>query len=259
MHRCWWPCEHHRNRLALQLMANFLGHPEGRGCIPRIPNDFLDAFTRWEHAKSLQAIFNQLCSSHLSHTNIKVLDHAVWCLTHCAENEENRRRIRITGAIPLLLSLLENGWGASLNGRCSRRLHLVRNRFFDFTLPSSNTNPRQVGPSAKKQAREDSEVRERARYRTVPLSWPRESSSFDLVCFPSWSIVRHAIGLLHLFGWTIVRLHQWTDNDRTEWYLHSSNVTLSRARRFATTGETRSSSSNLSFTWNIISPLFVFA
>jgi hypothetical protein len=33
-------------RLALQLMANFLGHPEGRECIPRVPNDFLDAFTR---------------------------------------------------------------------------------------------------------------------------------------------------------------------------------------------------------------------
>jgi len=47
--------------------------------------------------------------SHLSHNNVKVLDHAIWCLTHCAENEDNRRRIRITGAIPLLLSLLENG------------------------------------------------------------------------------------------------------------------------------------------------------
>ena len=33
-------------RLALQLMANFLGHPEGRECIPRVPNDFLDVFTR---------------------------------------------------------------------------------------------------------------------------------------------------------------------------------------------------------------------
>lgn len=48
-------------------------------------------------------------SSHLSHNNIKVLDHTLWCLTHCAGYEDNRRRIRITGAIPLLLSLLENG------------------------------------------------------------------------------------------------------------------------------------------------------
>jgi hypothetical protein len=47
--------------------------------------------------------------SHLSHNNIKVLDHAIWCLTYCAEVDDNRRRIRITGAIPLLLSLLENG------------------------------------------------------------------------------------------------------------------------------------------------------
>ncbi len=50
-----------------------------------------------------------LFCSHLSHNNVKVLDHAIWCLTHCAENEDNRRRIRMTGAIPLLLSLLENG------------------------------------------------------------------------------------------------------------------------------------------------------
>ncbi|CAF5168465.1 unnamed protein product, partial [Rotaria sp. Silwood1] len=105
------------------LMANFLGHPEGRECIPRIPNDFLDAFT-----------------SHLSHNNVKVLDHAIWCLTHCAENEDNRRRIRLTGAIPLLLSLLENG-----------------NRFFDFSLPSININQRQTGQNSKKRTRDETE------------------------------------------------------------------------------------------------------
>ncbi|CAF4843456.1 unnamed protein product, partial [Rotaria sp. Silwood2] len=110
-------------QLSLQLMANFLGHPEGRECIPRIPNDFLDAFT-----------------SHLSHNNVKVLDHTIWCLTHCAENEDNRRRIRLTGAIPLLLSLLENG-----------------NRFFDFSLPSTNTNQRQTGQNSKKHTRDDTE------------------------------------------------------------------------------------------------------
>ncbi|CAF1027205.1 unnamed protein product [Adineta steineri] len=114
-------------QLALQLMANFLGHPEGRECIPRVPNDFLDAFT-----------------SHLSHNNVKVLDHTIWCLTHCAENEDNRRRIRITGAIPLLLSLLENG-----------------NRFFDFSLPSATVNQRQTGQSAKRHTREDAEVMSR--------------------------------------------------------------------------------------------------
>jgi hypothetical protein len=53
--------------------------------------------------------FSNYFSSHLSHNNVKVLDHAIWCLTYCAEVEDNRRRIRITGAIPLLLSLLENG------------------------------------------------------------------------------------------------------------------------------------------------------
>lgn len=50
------------------------------------------------------------CNSHLTHNNIKVLDHAIWCLTYCAEVDDNRRRIRITGAIPLLLSLLANGY-----------------------------------------------------------------------------------------------------------------------------------------------------
>ncbi|CAF4602877.1 unnamed protein product [Rotaria sp. Silwood1] len=111
-------------QLSLQLMANFLGHPEGRECIPRIPNDFLDAFT-----------------SHLSHNNVKVLDHAIWCLTHCAENEDNRRRIRLTGAIPLLLSLLENG-----------------NRFFDFSLPSININQRQTGQNSKKHTRDETDA-----------------------------------------------------------------------------------------------------
>ncbi|CAF1069447.1 unnamed protein product [Rotaria sordida] len=111
-------------QLSLQLMANFLGHPEGRECIPCIPNDFLDAFT-----------------SHLSHNNVKVLDHAIWCLTHCAENEDNRRQIRLTGAIPLLLSILDNG-----------------NRFFDFSLPSINTNQRQTGQNSKKHTRDDTEA-----------------------------------------------------------------------------------------------------
>ncbi|CAF4440416.1 unnamed protein product [Rotaria socialis] len=111
-------------QLSLQLMSNFLGHPEGRKCISRIPNDFLDAFT-----------------SHLSHNNVKVLDHAIWCLTHCAENEDNRRRIRLTGAIPLLLSLLDNG-----------------NRFFDFAVPSTNNNQRQSGQSSKRNTRDDAEA-----------------------------------------------------------------------------------------------------
>ncbi|CAF0862672.1 unnamed protein product [Adineta ricciae] len=114
-------------QLVLQLMANFLGHPEGRGCIPRVPNDFLEAFT-----------------SHLSHNNVKVLDHTIWCLTHCAEAEDNRRRIRITGAIPLLLSLLENG-----------------SRGFDFTLPSASTNQRSQGQNSKKSMREDVETASR--------------------------------------------------------------------------------------------------
>jgi hypothetical protein len=59
--------------------------------------------------KSYSKYFSNCFSSHLSHNNVKVLDHAIWCLTYCAEVEDNRRRIRITGAIPLLLSLLENG------------------------------------------------------------------------------------------------------------------------------------------------------
>jgi hypothetical protein len=45
----------------------------------------------------------------LSHNNVKVLEHAIWCLTSCAVNEDDRRKIRLTGAIPLLLSLLDNG------------------------------------------------------------------------------------------------------------------------------------------------------
>jgi hypothetical protein len=57
----------------------------------------------------IQIYSSHFPSSHLSHNNIKVLDHAIWCLTYCAEVDDNRRRIRITGAIPLLLSLLENG------------------------------------------------------------------------------------------------------------------------------------------------------
>ncbi len=45
----------------------------------------------------------------MSHNNVKVLEHAIWCLTSCAVNEDDRRKIRLTGAIPLLLSLLDNG------------------------------------------------------------------------------------------------------------------------------------------------------
>jgi len=37
-------------------MANFLGHPEGRECIPNIPNDFLDAFTRYK--KKISKIYS---------------------------------------------------------------------------------------------------------------------------------------------------------------------------------------------------------
>jgi hypothetical protein len=47
--------------------------------------------------------------SYLSHNNVKVLEHAIWCLASCATNENDRRKIRLTGGIPLLLSLLDNG------------------------------------------------------------------------------------------------------------------------------------------------------
>ncbi|CAF4266594.1 unnamed protein product, partial [Adineta steineri] len=79
-------------QLSLHLMATFLSYSEIRQYIPYIPIDFLYTFT-----------------SYLSHNNVKVLEHAIWCLTNCADNEDDRRKIRLTGAIPLLLSLLENG------------------------------------------------------------------------------------------------------------------------------------------------------
>ena len=64
---------------------------------------------KFEYQTSKIVLHKTCLTSHLSHNNVKVLDHTIWCLTHCAEAEDNRRRIRITGAIPLLLSLLENG------------------------------------------------------------------------------------------------------------------------------------------------------
>ncbi|CAF3810359.1 unnamed protein product [Rotaria magnacalcarata] len=110
-------------QLSLQLMASFLSHPEARQYIPRIPNDFIDTFTG--------------C---LSHNNVKVLDHAIWCLTSCADNEDDRRKIRLNGALPLLLSLLEN------------------KSSFDFSCPSTNPNQRRYGSIAKQNIPEDSEV-----------------------------------------------------------------------------------------------------
>ncbi|CAF0932328.1 unnamed protein product [Adineta steineri] len=100
-------------QLSLHLMATFLSYSEIRQYIPYIPIDFLYTFT-----------------SYLSHNNVKVLEHAIWCLTNCADNEDDRRKIRVTGAIPLLLSLLENG-----------------NRF-DFSSPSTKTNRIQSGSNS---------------------------------------------------------------------------------------------------------------
>ncbi|CAF0753502.1 unnamed protein product [Rotaria sp. Silwood1] len=110
-------------QLSLHLMQTFLAHPEARQYIPHIPTDFLDTFT-----------------SYLSHNNVKVLEHAIWCLRSCADNEDGRRKIRLTGAIPLLLSLLENG-----------------NRF-DFSCPSINANQKRPGSISKRTVRADSEV-----------------------------------------------------------------------------------------------------
>ncbi|CAF5186342.1 unnamed protein product, partial [Rotaria magnacalcarata] len=76
----------------------------------------------------------------LSHNNVKVLDHAIWCLTSCADNEDDRRKIRLNGALPLLLSLLEN------------------KSSFDFSCPSTNPNQRRYGSIAKQNIPEDSEV-----------------------------------------------------------------------------------------------------
>ncbi|CAF0730724.1 unnamed protein product [Rotaria sordida] len=110
-------------QLSLHLMASFLSHPEARQYIPHIPIDFLDTFT-----------------SYLTHNNVKVLEHAIWCLASCADNEDDRRKIRLTGAIPLLLSLLENG---------SR---------FDFSCPLTNANQKRYGSVSKRTARADSDV-----------------------------------------------------------------------------------------------------
>ncbi|CAF2507142.1 unnamed protein product [Rotaria sp. Silwood2] len=110
-------------QLSLHLMQTFLAHPEARQYIPHIPTDFLETFT-----------------SYLCHNNVKVLEHAIWCLRSCADNEDGRRKIRLTGAIPLLLSLLENG-----------------NRF-DYSCPSTNANQRRYGSISKRTVREDSEA-----------------------------------------------------------------------------------------------------
>jgi hypothetical protein len=92
-------------------MQSFLSHPEARQCIPHIPNDFLDTFTRYNKIIILNNYVLNIYLSHscLSHNNVKVLEHAIWCLASCATNEGDRRKIRLTGAIPLLLSLLETG------------------------------------------------------------------------------------------------------------------------------------------------------
>ena len=141
-----------------------------------------------------------------------------------------------------------------------RRGYFPRNRFFDFTLPSSNTNQRQVGPNAKKQVRDDSEVRGIAKaLASLPSAREREREfpSFNLGGVTSWSTVRYAIRLLYLFGWAVLRLHQWTNDDRTQWHLHSCHATLSRTGRFATAGEIHSSSGKRSLPSKIFWPWFV--
>lgn len=106
---------------SLHIIQIFLSHPDFRQYLPQISNDFLDQFT-----------------GYLSHTNVKVLEHAIWCLASCATNEDDRKKIRLTGGIPLLLSLLDPG-----------------NRF-DYQVPLVNQNQRQS--ASKKNNRDDCEI-----------------------------------------------------------------------------------------------------
>ncbi|UJR35895.1 hypothetical protein I4U23_028638 [Adineta vaga] len=106
-------------QLSLHLLATFFSHPDIRQYIPHVPNDYLYTFTNY-----------------LSHNNVKVLEHAIWCLAHCADNENERQKIRLTGAIPLLLSLLES------------------EKRFDFSSPSTTTNRLQSAQSSKHKAQE---------------------------------------------------------------------------------------------------------
>lgn len=52
--------------------------------------------------------FRQFFFSFLSRTNSKIVFYAIWCLISLSNNDENRKKIRLTGAIPLLLSLVQN-------------------------------------------------------------------------------------------------------------------------------------------------------
>ncbi|CAF1200218.1 unnamed protein product, partial [Adineta ricciae] len=126
-------------QLSFHLLATFFSYPGIHQYIPRIPDDYLYTFTNY-----------------LNHSNVKVLEHAIWCLAHCAANEDERRRIRLTGAIPLLLSLLESG------------------ERFDYSSLSTKTNRIQSGSSTARKTQGDLE--ETKKYSELDQFYDMQSS-----------------------------------------------------------------------------------
>ncbi|CAF0742121.1 unnamed protein product [Didymodactylos carnosus] len=103
-------------QLALQLIASLLAQTQVKEYFHALV-DFLHTFI-----------------SLLSHDNVKLLFHAIWGLTHLADNEDFRRLIRLEGALPLLVTILEK-------------------RDFDYCLPSTtNKSKHGNGSISKKQS-----------------------------------------------------------------------------------------------------------